>query len=233
MVFVVNTDNDPWDIYCNSPPEFIQHAENVGMYSKYLYQIALHSGLFDGGLSEMQLLHIQNAVIYHDIGKSVYEPAFLHQSCRFNSLERKFMSWHVEFGLMLFQKTMELKHSTPDTQIFLHTVYDSIAHHHEWFNGVGYPKGLRSTQISPVGQICAICDCYDALRSRRSYHKAMTHARTIEKIFAERGTHFNPQLVDLLMDHEQAFKQLKRWEEKDTQQHNPPRTAFIQHIVNN
>ena len=119
---------------------------------------------------------------------------------------------------MIFQKTMESKSASIDARIFLDTVYDAIAHHHEWFNGAGYPKGLKGTQISPVGQICAICDCYDALRSDRPYHEAMTHFQVMEILLAERGTHFNPELVDLLIDHEQTFKQLKRWEETDAHQ---------------
>lgn len=212
MVFRIDTDNNPWEIYCKLSSELIQHSENVGMYSKYLYQLALSAGLFDNTLSERQLLHIQHAVIYHDIGKSVYDTAFLDKSERFTPFERKLMNWHVNFGLLIFQKTMEQERASPDTKIFLDTVYESISHHHEWFNGTGYPRGLRDSQISPVGQICAICDCYDALRSNRSYHVAMTHSQVIDRIFSERGTHFNPQLVDLFIDHEQVFANLKQKE---------------------
>lgn len=187
----------------------------------------MRAGIWDNILSERQLLHIQNAVIYHDIGKSVYDPVFLYKPNLFTSLERKLMSWHVDFGLMIFQKTMESKSASIDARIFLDTVYDAIAHHHEWFNGAGYPKGLKGTQISPVGQICAICDCYDALRSDRPYHEAMTHSQVMEILLAERGTHFNPELVDLLIDHEQTFKQLKRWEETDAHQKSSVNSVYL------
>lgn len=215
MVFVVNTDCDPFAVYYKLPAELIKHSENVGKYSCCLYKLALDSGLFGNALSKRQLSRIQNAVKFHDIGKSVYDPAFLYQSTRFTNLERKLMRWHVDLGLLIFQKTMALERAGPHAELFLETVYDAIAHHHEWFNGDGYPRGLRGEEISPVGQICAICDYYDALRSRRPYHEAMTHAQVVDKILAERGTHFNPKLVDLLIKHEQDFKHLKRWRNRD------------------
>lgn len=98
MVFVVNTDCDPFAVYNKLPAELIMHSENVSKYSSLLYKLALDSGLFGNALSKRQLSRIQNAVKFHDIGKSVYDPAFLYQSTRFTNLERKLMRWHVDLG---------------------------------------------------------------------------------------------------------------------------------------
>ena len=71
--------------------------------------------------------------------------------------------------------------------------------HHERWDGSGYPAGLRGEEIPLAGRICAICDVFDALRSRRPYKDAWTLDEAIAEIAGQRGRHFDPDLVDLFV----------------------------------
>jgi putative two-component system response regulator len=69
--------------------------------------------------------------------------------------------------------------------------------HHEKWNGSGYPSGLSGEEIPLQGRLMAIADVYDALVFERPYKKAFTHEKAVEIILGDRGTHFDPVLVDV------------------------------------
>jgi putative two-component system response regulator len=71
--------------------------------------------------------------------------------------------------------------------------------HHEWYDGSGYPRGLAGEEIPIEGRIVAIADVYDALSSARRYKGAMAHEEAVAVMEAERGTHFDPHLLDLFV----------------------------------
>jgi len=74
-----------------------------------------------------------------------------------------------------------------------------IRHHHEWYDGTGYPDGLRGDQIPFEARIAAVADVYDALRSNRAYRGAWNREQTRALILQESGTHFDPTCVETLM----------------------------------
>jgi HD-GYP domain-containing protein (c-di-GMP phosphodiesterase class II) len=64
---------------------------------------------------------------------------------------------------------------------------------------------LKGNDISPLGQLCGICDVFDAMTSDRSYHKAMSRDKVIAYLISEKGKHFNPDLVDLFVKNQAYF----------------------------
>jgi putative two-component system response regulator len=72
--------------------------------------------------------------------------------------------------------------------------------HHEWFDGCGYPRGLKGVDIPLVGRIAAIADVFDALTSERPYRAPLSPTAAIEVMTRERGTHFDPEILDLFLD---------------------------------
>jgi len=72
--------------------------------------------------------------------------------------------------------------------------------HHERWDGTGYPAGLKGTDIPLVGRICAICDVFDALASRRSYKDPWPRDRILKEIVRKRGNHFDPRVVDAFLE---------------------------------
>jgi putative two-component system response regulator len=72
--------------------------------------------------------------------------------------------------------------------------------HHEWLDGSGYPQGLKGEEIPIEGRIVAVADVFDALLSDRPYRQAMSVEEAAKLIASERGTHFDPDVVDALLD---------------------------------
>jgi response regulator RpfG family c-di-GMP phosphodiesterase len=73
---------------------------------------------------------------------------------------------------------------------------DIIYTHHEWWDGTGYPQGLKGTNIPIAGRIMALVDVYDALHTRRRYAAARSHDESVSLIVAGRGSHFDPAVID-------------------------------------
>jgi putative two-component system response regulator len=85
---------------------------------------------------------------------------------------------------------------------------DITLHHHERFDGSGYPAGLYGYKIPISAQITGIVDVYDALRSQRPYKRAWSHDDTIAYVRDHSGTHFCPELADAVIGLEKEFKAL-------------------------
>ena len=90
---------------------------------------------------------------------------------------------------------------------------DIARHHHERFDGEGYPDRLKGSSIPLAARIVTVCDVYDALRSRRVYKAAMPHAEVVQAITAGSATQFDPALVDCFQqcagDFERIFAEVK------------------------
>ena len=80
--------------------------------------------------------------------------------------------------------------------------------HHETWNGIGYPDGLRDEAIPLAARIMAIADVYDALRSNRCYKPALPHDESCRQILAADGTHFDPLVVASFQELQQEFDKI-------------------------
>jgi putative two-component system response regulator len=95
----------------------------------------------------------------------------------------------------------------PDLHLpFLANVKDIAYCHHEKWDGSGYPQGLSGEQIPVSARIMAMCDVYDALTSRRIYKPALSHQKAMIIMVQERGTHFDPYMVDTFLELAEEFK---------------------------
>jgi response regulator RpfG family c-di-GMP phosphodiesterase len=82
--------------------------------------------------------------------------------------------------------------------------------HHEKWDGSGYPEGLTGDRIPLFGRIMAIADVYDALISKRRYKPSFTHEEAVSFIVQSRGTHFDPEVVDVFCEIQEEFKRIVR-----------------------
>jgi putative two-component system response regulator len=85
--------------------------------------------------------------------------------------------------------------------------------HHEKWDGSGYPRGLKETEIPLQGRIMAIADVYDALVHERPYKKALTHEKAVEVIRNGGGTHFDPELVEVFLEVNELFAKVSHDQE--------------------
>lgn len=141
-------------------------------------------------LPRSQIEKIVTASILHDVGKISIPDAILNKPGRLTDDEFEIMKKHTLKGCELLQSIP----NSMDEDIYNYS-YDICRHHHERWDGKGYPDGLEGDQISIWAQVVAVADVYDALTSERVYKKAFSHEKAIEMIVnGECGT-FNPKLI--------------------------------------
>ena len=152
------------------------------------YAVGLARGL--GITDERQLQGIAFAALVHDIGKIAIPDAILHKRGKFSDREFLRMQIHPVVGA-------EILKSIP-----LNMPVDKIVrHHHEKWNGRGYPDGLSRTEIPYEARLLAVADVYDAIRSSRPYRPKMERERAVDIMKKERGVSLDAEMVDVFLAH--------------------------------
>ena len=136
-------------------------------------------------LSENQLDELNLLATLHDIGKISIPDNIIFKPGKLNEMEWKIVKKHPEIGHRIAKTTPELS-----------TIADGILTHHEWWDGNGYPRGLKECEVSIISRIVSIVDAYDAMTSDRPYRKALSKETAIKELKRCSGTQFDPDLVD-------------------------------------
>lgn len=142
------------------------------------------------GMADADVDLLFQAAPMHDVGKIGVPDHILKKPGKLDAEEWAIMQKHVDFGVeILIDQRSELLQLA---SIIAHT-------HHEKWNGSGYPRKLAGEDIPLVGRIVAIADVYDALRSVRPYKPEWPLEKVVKLFEEERGRHFDPRLIDLMM----------------------------------
>ena len=142
--------------------------------------------------------------VLHDVGKVGIEDAVLRKPGKLSPAEFEKIKEHARLGgEALSAVDRELKQ-----QSFLTIGKEVAFSHHERWDGSGYPAGKKHDQIPLSARIVALADVYDALTSKRSYKDALSHEDAARIIMAERGTHFDPDIVDVFAQNLDAFRRI-------------------------
>lgn len=141
------------------------------------------------GVSDPSLVDLRLLAQFHDIGKVGIPDRILLKPAALSPDEFVEMKRHCEIGHRIAQ-------SAPD----LMPIADWILKHHEWWNGEGYPLGIKGEDIPFECRILAIADAYDAMTSDRPYRKAMVHEAAIEELKQTAGVQFDPELVSAFIN---------------------------------
>jgi putative two-component system response regulator len=136
----------------------------------------------------------------HDIGKVAIPDSILHKAGKQTVQEIEVMKTHTNIGGQLLKDIYTKSRSS-----YLKTAYEAAMHHHERYDGNGYPFGLQGEEIPIVARIVALADMYDAMTSERCYKQASGHEEAKEAIIKERGGQFDPNVVDSFLEHEDAW----------------------------
>jgi putative two-component system response regulator len=159
-----------------------EHSYRVGKLSALLAQ--------EFGCDEETWYMIELAARLHDIGKIGVPDAILLKPDRLNDAERQIMRTHTTVGAELLSKS-----NIPHMQM----AEEIARHHHEWWDGSGYPSNLSGTAIPLASRITALADVFDALTHRRPYKVAWPIDAALDEIARLKGSQFDPQLTDLFI----------------------------------
>ncbi|GAB6173000.1 hypothetical protein JCM15765_24780 [Paradesulfitobacterium aromaticivorans] len=157
------------------------HSERVAEYSLELARYL--------NLGETDQVHLYRAAILHDIGKIGIPDAILNKPSILTSDEWLIMKSHPERGETICSRLNFTKEILP-----------IIRHHHEHYDGTGYPDGLRGESIPFLARIVSIADMVDAITSRRPYRSARTLGQALEELRKHKGTQFDPILVEAFIE---------------------------------
>jgi putative nucleotidyltransferase with HDIG domain len=141
------------------------------------------------GLSDEELKDLEIACLFHDVGKIRTPDSILQKRGALSEEENRLMMRHVEDGAEILKLADSLHKHIP-----------TVLHHHEWYNGKGYPKGLKGDEIPLFASIISIVDAYDAMTSSRPYRYAKSKERAIEELKVFRGRQFDPNITDIFVE---------------------------------
>lgn len=170
------------------------HVRRVAEYARLL---ALKYGLNE---EEAEMLKLASTP--HDLGKIGIPDAILNKPGPLTPDEYQIIKTHVYRGHDLL-----INSSSPIIQAAARIVLQ----HHERWDGQGYPQGLCGEEIHIHGRIIGVADVFDALSNRRIYHEAWTWEAVFAHFQEQRGRHFDPKLVDILLESQEEFKAI--WEQ--------------------
>jgi putative nucleotidyltransferase with HDIG domain len=152
-------------------------------------------------LDSAEVEAIRHAAPLHDVGKMAIPDSILNKPGPHTPEEREIMRSHAQIGYEMLNRS--------DKRIL--KMGAIIAHqHHERWDGAGYPRGLKGEEIHVAARIAAIADVCDALGSKRVYKHAWDHDEVMKYMRENRGTHFDPMLVDLLLSRVEELESIRR-----------------------
>jgi putative nucleotidyltransferase with HDIG domain len=156
-------------------------------HSKRVHDISLQIGL-RLGLDEAELDALRYGALFHDIGKIAIPDAILTKPARLTEEEYEVMKTHSLEGARIAAKFGRLREAVP-----------VIRHHHERWDGRGYPGGLADERIPRGATIVGLADAWDAMTTERPYSAAKSHADALEELRLGRGAQFAPEVVDAML----------------------------------
>lgn len=157
------------------------HAARVGRYALMMAK--------ELNLTREEIRQLEYLALLHDIGMIGVPEVVLQQKGRLSVDEWEILKKHAEIGANIVQ-TIE----------FIKNGETVIRHHHEWFNGKGYPGGLKGEEIPFFSRVIAVAEAFDSMTGVTCYREPVTVEKAIEELKSCSGTQFDPRLVELFID---------------------------------
>lgn len=156
------------------------HSERVTSYAVMIAE--------ELKLSPEELERLRYAGLLHDIGKIRIRDHILHKPGRLTDAEFDEMKKHPEYGVEIMEPVKAFQ-----------TILPAMLHHHERFDGRGYPHGLAGADIPLSARILCVADCFDAMTSDRPYRKGMPVEAAVNELDKNKSSQFDPELVEIFL----------------------------------
>jgi diguanylate cyclase (GGDEF)-like protein/putative nucleotidyltransferase with HDIG domain len=147
------------------------------------------------GLSAAELAALKSGALLHDIGKLAVPAHILNKPGILTAAEFEKMKIHTTVGAQILSRVD-----------FPYPVVTIVRHHHEQWDGKGYPDGLSGEQIPMIARIFSVVDCFDSVREERPFRHGMTREEALALLRRGSGTHFDPEVVEQFITHLPHFE---------------------------
>ena len=183
------------------------HVKRTSAYSAIIARQLRKDGWYRDEITDRFISDLQIASPLHDVGKICVSDTILNKPGRLTKEEFDIMKTHTTHGREIVRKAMMNLGNIK----YLDMAMDLAAYHHEWWNGKGYPEGLKEEKIPLSARIMALADVYDALTTSRPYKRAFTPEEALRIIAKEeRGTHFEPAVVDAFVHAHDKIEEVRK-----------------------
>ena len=156
------------------------HAKRVANYALEIAESL--------SFKEYELVRLEVSSLLHDLGKLILDDNILLKQTGLTATEKQVIQTHPVLGCCMLEGSFKFV-----------DVLNGIKHHHEWFDGSGYPSGYARNKIPLISRIIAVADAYDAMTSWRPYRKPRTKTKALEELISFAGTQFDPVIVALFI----------------------------------
>jgi diguanylate cyclase (GGDEF)-like protein/putative nucleotidyltransferase with HDIG domain len=163
------------------------HVRRVQIYAAGMGEVL--------GLPADEIAALKAGALLHDIGKLAVPAHIINKPGRLTPAEFEKMKIHTTVGAQILGRVD-----------FPYPVTPIVRHHHEQWDGHGYPDGLKGEQIPITARIISVVDCFDSVREDRPFRRGMTRDEAIAFLLRGSGTHFDPKVVELFIKHLPRFE---------------------------
>jgi diguanylate cyclase (GGDEF)-like protein/putative nucleotidyltransferase with HDIG domain len=163
------------------------HVRRVQIYAAGLGEVL--------GLSRAEIAALKAGALLHDIGKLAVPAHIINKPGRLTPAEFEKMKIHTTVGAQILSRVN-----------FPYPVLPIVRHHHEQWDGLGYPDGLKAEQIPITARIISVVDCFDSVREDRPFRRGMTRDEAVAFLLRGSANHFDPRVVDLFIKHLPRFE---------------------------
>ncbi len=163
------------------------HVRRVQIYAAGLGEVL--------GLAKAEIAALKAGALLHDIGKLAVPAHIINKPGRLTQAEFEKMKIHTSVGAQILSRVD-----------FPYPVIPIVRHHHEQWDGLGYPDGLKAEQIPITARIISVVDCFDSVREDRPFRRGMMRDEAIAFLLRGSGNHFDPNVVDLFIKHLPRFE---------------------------
>lgn len=181
------------------------HIRRTMEYVQLLAETVAKNGHYTDQLTPEFINLLYKSAPLHDIGKVAIPDSILLKPGSLTPEEYEIMKSHTLYGENIISK---LKQMAGQSTVFLQCAMEISGSHHERFDGTGYPRGLKGTDIPLAGRLMTIADIYDALVCKRVYKAALPHAKAITILTEERKQDFDPLLLEALLQVQDQFREI-------------------------
>jgi len=181
------------------------HIERTSIYIKILIDEMIKRGVYADEIKSWDVDKIISSAKMHDLGKISITDVIVNKPGKLTDEEYEIMKSHAVEGERIID---EIIARTGEEDFLINAKLFAGTHHERW-DGKGYPRGLKETEIPLQGRIMAVVDVYDALVSERPYKKAFTDEEAVKIIMQNSGSQFDPKIADIFFqakDHIKAAK---------------------------